>query len=180
MAVVAGTGKLTYREYAQLPEDGKRHEIIHGAHCVSPAPSVDHQRCAWRLAQVFADAFERSGKGEVLFAPVDVELTATDVVQPDFVVVLSERASILKPSRIVGAPDLVAEIVSPSNREYDTVHKLELYDRTGVGEYWIVDPDAQRVTVHGRSGAHLAEVDSGRDTVRSPLAGSKVAIRTIW
>ena len=110
-------------------------------------------------------SFERPGKGEVLFAPVDVELTENDIVQPDFVVVLSERASIIEPSRIVGAPDLVVEIVSPSSRDHDTVSKLALYERTGVGEYWIVDRDAERLTVYSRSGARFAAVDAGRDAV---------------
>ena len=162
MAIVAGTSRLTYQEYAQFPDDGKRHEIIDGAHYVSPAPSVNHQRCAWRLVDVLAAVFERTGKGEVLFAPVDVELTENDIVQPDFVVVLSERASIIEPSRIVGAPDLVVEIVSPSSRDHDTVRKLALYERTGVGEYWIVDRDAERLTVYSRSGARFAAVDAGR------------------
>ena len=180
MEVLAGTRRLTYQEYAQLPEDGKRHEIIDGAHYVSGAPSVDHQRCAWRLVEVLAAVFERTGRGEVLFAPVDVELTATDVVQPDFVVVLAEHASIVEPSRIVGAPGLVVEIVSPSSRDHDTVRKLDLYERTGVGEYWIVDPEAERVSVYSRSGVRLAEVDAGRDAVRSPLAGRTVPMRTIW
>ena len=180
MAIVAGTSRLTYQEYAQFPDDGKRHEIIDGAHYVSPAPSVNHQRCAWRLVDVLAAVFERPGKGEVLFAPVDVELTENDIVQPDFVVVLSERASIIEPSRIVGAPDLVVEIVSPSSRDHDTVHKLALYERTGVGEYWIVDRDAERLTVYSRSGARFAAVDAGRDAVHSPLAGSTASIQTIW
>ena len=134
----------------------------------------------WRLVEVLAAVFDRTGRREVLFAPVDVELTATDVVQPDFVVVLAEHDSIVEPSRIVGAPDLVVEIVSPSRQEHDTVRKLDLYERTGVADYWIVDPEAERVTVYGRSGARLAEVDAGRDAVRSPLAGRTVPMRTIW
>ena len=176
MAIVAGTSRLTYQEYAQFPDDGKRHEIIDGAHYVSPAPSVNHQRCAWRLVDVLAAVFERPGKGEVLFAPVDVELTENDIVQPDFVVVLSERASIIEPSRIVGAPDLVVEIVSPSSRDHDTVRKLALYERTGVGEYWIVDRDAERLTVYSRSGAALrrSRTPGGtRCTRRSPAARSR-------
>ena len=76
----------------------------------------------------------------------------------------------MEPSRIVGAPDLVVEIVPPSSQDHDTVRKLDLYERTGVGDSWIVDPEAQRVTVYGRCGARLAEVDAGRDAVRSPAA----------
>ncbi len=102
------------------------------------------------------------------------------MVQPDLIVVFAEHESIVTRSRIVGAPDLLVEIVSPSNRRHDTVLKLELYRRAGVGEYWIVDPEERRMTVYARSPEGLTELDAGHDEVTSPLAGGSVAIRHLW
>ena len=179
VVVVAGKCKLTYEEYALLPDDRNRHEIIDGDHYVSPAPFIYHQDLAARLYDLLREAFVATGRGRVLFAPVDVELTVTDIVQPDLIVVLAEHESIVTPSRIVGAPDLVVEIVSPSSRRHDTVLKLGLYRRAGVGEYWIVDPEARRLTVYARSPEGLTEFAAGRNEVTSPLAG-EVLIRRIW
>lgn len=178
--VVAGKRKLTYEEYALLPDDRNRHEIIDGDHYVSPAPLIYHQELAARLYELLRATFAATGRGRVLFAPVDVELSVADIVQPDLIVVLTERQSIVTQSRIVGAPDLLVEIVSPSSRRHDTVLKLELYRRAGVGEYWIVDPEARRLTVYARSPDGLTERGAGHDRVTSPLAGGPVAIRHLW
>ena len=178
--VVTGKRKLTYEEYALLPDDRNRHEIIDGDHYVSPAPLIYHQDLAARLYEILRAAFVTTGRGRVLFAPVDVELTVTDIVQPDLIVVLAEHGSIVTRSRIIGAPDLLVEIVSPSNRRHDTVLKLDLYRRAGVGEYWIVDPEARRMTVYARSPDGLTEHDAGGGRVTSPLAGGPVEIGRIW
>ena len=178
--VVAGKRKLTYAEYELIPEDRNRHEIIDGEHYVSPAPNIYHQELAARLYELLRTMFGSTGKGRVLFAPVDVELTETDIVQPDLLVVLAEHDSIVTRTRIIGSPDLVVEILSPSNPQADTVLKLEMYRRAGVGEYWIVDPDRRRVTVYARSEESLTELESGHGEVTSPLAGGSVSLKRIW
>ena len=177
--VVAGKRKLTYTEYALIPEDRNRHEIIDGDHYVSPAPTIYHQELAARLYELLSTVFGSTGRGRVLFAPVDVELTEMDIVQPELVV-LAEHDSIVTRTRIIGSPDLLVEILSPSNPRHDTVLKLELYRRAGVGEYWTVDPEARRVTVYARSEEGLTELEPGHDEVTSPLAGGTVAIQQIW
>jgi Uma2 family endonuclease len=83
--------------------------------------------------------------GRVFAAPVDVELAPDTVVQPDIVVILSANLDRITPSRIIGAPDLVVEILSPGTAGYDRREKQDAYARSGVGEYWIVDPGAQTV-----------------------------------
>ncbi len=178
--VVAGKRKLTYTEYALIPEDRNRHEIIDGDHYVSPAPTIYHQELAARLYELLRTTFGSTGRGRVLFAPVDVELTETDIVQPDLLVVMAEHDSIVTRTRIIGAPDLLVEILSPSNPRHDTVLKLELYRRAGVGEYWIVDPEERQVTVYARSEQGLAELPAVHGEVTSPLVGGTVAIQQIW
>ena len=82
-----------------------------------------------------------SGRGEVFSAPLLVEFPGTeDRVQPDLLFVSSERRAIIGEKQIMGAPDLVVEILSPSTAHRDRGIKLDLYGRHGVRQYWIVDP----------------------------------------
>lgn len=78
--------------------------------------------------------------GQVIDSPIDLQLSDVDVVQPDLVVVLAENR-IITQTRIRGVPDLVIEILSPSNRKHNTELKKQLYEQFAVPEYWIVDPD---------------------------------------
>lgn len=90
----------------------------------------------------------RPGHGRLFFAPIGVEFPDTDEgVQPDILFVSTERLSIVTEDWIRGAPDLVIEILSPSTARRDRTVKRHLYERQGVAEYWIVDPDAKQVEV---------------------------------
>lgn len=136
---------LTYAEYALLPDDGRRHEVIQGDHYVNPAPSLYHQDVSRRIQFQLYRQIEEPERGLVYNAPVDLQLSDTDIVQPDLVVVLKSRRHILTPQKIKGTPDLVLEILSPSNPSHDTVLKRALYERSGVPEYWVVDPTEHQV-----------------------------------
>lgn len=136
---------LTYADYCSIPEDGLRHEIIGGEHFMTPVPELYHQALVVRFSAELLRRFERSGLGRVFASPVDVQLSDHDVVQPDIVVVLDARREILHRSRIIGAPDLVIEILSPSTRSRDCREKRQLYETHRVSEYWIVDPETRLV-----------------------------------
>ncbi len=138
-------GRWTYADYAALPDDGNRYEIIAGVLYMTPAPGTGHQSVSARLVTFLVTHVEFAGLGRVFAAPVDVELAPDTVVQPDIVVVLSANLDRITPSRIIGAPDLVVEILSPGTAGYDRREKQDAYARAGVGEYWIVDPGAQTV-----------------------------------
>ena len=112
---------------------------------MTPAPGTGHQSVSARLVTFLVTHVEFAGLGRVFAAPVDVELAPDTVVQPDIVVVLSANLDRITPSRIIGAPDLVVEILSPGTAGYDRREKQDAYARSGVGEYWIVDPGAQTV-----------------------------------
>ncbi|MFM8802477.1 MAG: Uma2 family endonuclease [Planctomycetia bacterium] len=137
--------KLDYRDYCCLPDDGRRHEIIDGDHYMTPAPSTTHQTVSKRLQYQFYTQIELAGLGVVFGAPVDVQLTDHDVVQPDLVVILKDRTRMITPAKIDGPPAHVVEILSPSTSSNDTTLKKHLYERAGVGEYWIADPDSRRL-----------------------------------
>jgi Uma2 family endonuclease len=143
----APQGQWTYSHYAALPDDGRRYEIIDGVLYMPPAPSYGHQSANNLFATYLTIHVQFTGLGRVLAAPFDVELAPNVVVQPDVIVVLAANQDIITPSRIIGAPDLVVEIASPGTATYDRSKKLPVYERAGVGEYWIVDPITQSVEV---------------------------------
>ncbi len=133
--------KLTYDDYVLFPEDGRRHELVDGEHIVNPAPDTYHQKVSRKIQFQLFRQIEEGGLGEVYNAPTDLQFTEIDVVQPDLIVVLAARTRIITPKKIKGVPDLVVEIISPSTERNDRNLKKGLYERAGVPEYWIVDPE---------------------------------------
>ena len=113
------TTKLTYEDYVLIPDDGRRHEIIDGEHYVNPAPNARHQRVLLRLAVALHNHIEPKQLGEVFVAPFDVVMSSFDVVQPDILFITAEHAAVITDKNLQGTPDLVVEILSPSNRQYD-------------------------------------------------------------
>lgn len=140
-------GHWTYADYAALTADNEWYEIVDGVLYMSPAPNISHQRASTRFMIYLGQEIELASLGQVFHAPVDVELRPDFVVQPDVIVVLNDNLGIITPSHIVGAPDLVVEIASPSTAGYDRRTKQDAYAEAGVREYWIADASAQTVEV---------------------------------
>lgn len=160
------TRRLTYDDLRETPDDLNRYEIIDGELVVSPAPILDHQRVARHIFRLL-DHASMTASGEVFFAPVDVELDLHDVFEPDVLYVSAERRDIKRHGRIVGAPDLVVEVLSPSSGHRDRVQKLEVYARADVREYWLADPEARTLTIYANHGGTMSPVapdDEGRIT----------------
>ncbi|HZG75478.1 MAG TPA: Uma2 family endonuclease [Paenibacillus sp.] len=132
---------FTYDRYAAMPDDGNRYEIVDGAlELLSPGPSPMHQSIVGELAYRLKQTC--SAEYLIFCAPLDVILSATDVRQPDLVIVHRSRASVVTRRGIEGPPDLVAEVLSPGSRKRDKIGKMATYAKYGVPAYWIVDPDA--------------------------------------
>ena len=142
--------KWTYDDYALLPDDGKRYEVIRGELYMSAAPRPLHQRVITRLAFFLEGFLEESALGTAYVAPIDVILPGKpgDPVRPDILFVRQERMEIVGETRIEGAPDLAIEALSPSNLAHDRSLKYELYAQAGVPEYWIIDPHGQTAAIH--------------------------------
>lgn len=152
---------VTYADLATFPDDGLRREIIDGELIVSPAPRLRHQRLCGRLHLMFGNHIASHGGGEVFFAPADVIFSGINVVEPDLLFVSDDQLEILTEMNVQGAPALVIETVS--DPRLDRVRKRDLYARFGVPEYWVVDPDADRVEVH-----RLGEVSYGKPEIFEP------------
>ncbi len=140
-------GRWTYADYARLPDDGQRYEVLDGVLYMTPAPGTEHQGVSARLVTFLMLHVELQGQGRVFAAPTDVELAPGFVVQPDVLVISAARLHLITPSRISGPPDLVVEVTSPGTAGYDRREKQDAYARAGAPEYWIVDPHAQTVEV---------------------------------
>lgn len=137
----------TYADYAQLPE-GAPYELIAGDLVMAPSPSTRHQRILLRVAMSIQHYIDQKNNGEVFIAPMDVYLSEATTVQPDVLYIAGARREIIGAQRINGAPDVVAEIFSPSTGHRDVGIKKRLYEQHGVREYWTIDPETQAVEVH--------------------------------
>jgi len=169
--------RLTYDDFLLFPDDGKRHEIIDGVHYVTPSPNRRHQRLVGRLhLQVARHLEAHPGLGEVFLAPFDVVLSRFDVVEPDLLFIAGDQPEILTAQNVQGPPALVVEVLSKSTRKRDAQTKRRLFERTGVREYWLVDPELDTVQVFRPSPdgrlARVAELTAEDDDhLASPLLG---------
>ena len=167
--------RFRYEDYKSLPESTeKRYELLDGDLLMVPAPTTTHQRISRNLEVHLHEYCQRTDFGEVLDSPVDVVLgqaDAREVVQPDILLVVKERLSIIAEEEIRGAPDLVVEILSAGTKDRDRGYKKVLYGRYGVREYWIVDPAERTVEVHtwAQNGLKLRGSFTGDETVDSTL-----------
>jgi Uma2 family endonuclease len=135
------TGKLSYEEYLKGPEIKARYDIVDGEMIMAPKPTVAHQRLLGRCVALLHEFVPQRDLGEVLFAPSDVMIQREPLRtrQPDLIFVSNDRAVIME-EYIQSPPNLVAEILSPSNTRRDVEDKLSDYGRLGVEECWLVSP----------------------------------------
>lgn len=162
--------RLDYDDYVRFPDDGMRYEILDGVLAMSPSPSYFHQRAHRVLFAALANYTSEHG-GEVLSAPIDVILGPHTVLIPDIVFVAPGGSAQIEKKGIVGPPDLVVEILSPSTRSRDLGEKRDLYERAGIHAYWVVDLDAETVLVFRLSEGRYGEPArlTGDDAITSAL-----------
>ncbi|MCH8989603.1 MAG: Uma2 family endonuclease [Chloroflexi bacterium] len=165
--------KFTVHDYMSTPGD-KRYQLLDGEMILAPSPTDNHQRIVANLFRLL-DLFVSSELlGRVRLAPLDVVLSENDVVQPDVMFVSNARSEIITEANVQGAPDLVAEVISPGTAEFDRGYKRVLYARHGVREYWLVDPETESVEVMvlGAEGLQTHGVYGSSGELSSPLMES--------
>ncbi|OUM99290.1 MAG: hypothetical protein BAA02_09185 [Paenibacillaceae bacterium ZCTH02-B3] len=161
-------GGLTYDDYAAL-DDGNRYELVEGRlELMSPGPSVIHQLVSYELQRSIARTCEKDYV--ILYAPIDLILSDSEVRQPDILLVRRDRMHILSKRGVEGPPDLVVEILSPSTLKRDKIDKLKTYARFRIPEYWVLEPELGVLEQYVLQGERfeIVNIFHGDDLVTSP------------
>lgn len=164
----------TVEDFLSLGELSTPCQLVNGELIMSPAPTPYHQIVLGNLYELIKGS-SRKSSGTTLFAPVDLYIDSKNVFQPDLLYLSVERSGFLTKKGIEGPPDLIVEIISPSNSYMDRYEKKEAYQQFGVTEYWIVDPANKTLEIYNGSTwdkpwLYLANEGAVKSTVLSVLA----------
>lgn len=154
--------------FKMLPE-GTRCELINGIIYMSPAPLLNHQDTLLSLGSLMFNFVKRKKLGKIYVSPVDVYLNSKNAYQPDIIFVSEQNKGILKGDGIYGAPDLVVEILSPGTKNFDLTKKKTVYEKSGVKEYWAIDPVSKICTGYKLVGTKFNELPISKGKFHSPL-----------
>ncbi len=179
----ASSVKFTYADLLHFPDDGKRREIIDGELYVTPSPNTKHQTVSMNLSGLLWNYIQQHPIGQVFAAPFDTVFSEFDVVEPDLLYIARERLEVSTRNNVRGAPDLVVEILSPGTRRTDELVKPKLFERFGVREYWVVDPELNTIKISRLSGTafvHAAELGAGDSLTTPLLPGFSVSLTDVF
>ncbi|MBI2875407.1 MAG: Uma2 family endonuclease [Candidatus Tectomicrobia bacterium] len=168
-------GQWTYEDFLRLPDEGIRYEIIDGVLYMTNAPDFQHQYAVVQMVIAIGNFVRAGSLGLVLTAPIEVHLPGiSQPVQPDVLLVAQARREIVKAQFIEGAPDLIAEVLSPSTILLDRKVKFDAYERAGVREYWVANPKLHSIEVYSLiSGEYALHGEYGPgERLTSPLLPS--------
>jgi Uma2 family endonuclease len=156
--------------YQLLPE-GTRVQLINNQFVISPGPSVKHQDLLLSIAKKIQQWTNNKKMGKVLIAPLDVHFDEKEVYQPDIIFISNEKSGIIFENAIYGSPDLIIELLSPSNAKFDLHEKKDIYEKRKVKEYWTVDSATKEVTGFELSAKGFKELPKAKGTIASKLLG---------
>lgn len=183
--------RISYEEYLRMPETNLRYEIVDGEMIMSPAPTSEHQWFIKNLIVKLDPFVNRKKLGVILPSPVDVLIRKSPLKtrQPDLLFLSAERTGItgraqLRDMPIIEVPpDIVVEVLSPSDRRGVLRNKLQDYIKIGVRECWLISPEAETAEVLKLSpeGAKRIHLFGAGDTLRSDaLPGFKMKVDDIF
>lgn len=161
---------ITVHDYMGMPEGPPYYQLIEGELYMSPSPNWRHQKVAQNIARMIENYLDTHARGRLFIAPLDVILTEINVYQPDVLFFTNERDSILGERCVEGAPDFVVEILSESTAHLDKI-KRKIYARTGVTEFWLVEPELKEIAVYNlrKDPDSPKATYRGKDSFVSPL-----------
>lgn len=152
MRIPEGKIVLTYDDYIEIPNDGRRYELLEGELTVTPAPNPEHQAASVNLIVVISQYIKLHDLGLLYHAPIDLILESTSVLKPDLLFIAKSRQNIITSRGVEGAPGLVIEILSPSTQRHDRITKAQIYARHKITWYWIADSEQRMLEVHRLEG----------------------------
>ncbi len=173
---------FTYKDYEKLPE-GAPYQLIGGELVMTPSPVPYHQILIGRIFLTLSEYTKENNAGSVILSPIDVYFSETDTYQPDIIFIGRDRLDIIGKKKIEGAPDFIIEILSPATAYYDLRAKKDVYEQSGVKEYWIVDPMQKSIEafVNKKGKFELAGSARSEGAVRSHiLKGLAVSLKEIF
>ena len=184
-AATTATTRLTYEEYLEEPETMSRFDIVDGEVIMSAGPHIYHQTISGNINEPVRRFARENELGRVWYAPVDVivQIAPLRVRQPDLLFISSEGAATIQDGRVHGGPDLVVEILSPSNSRRDIEAKLADYARIGVRECWLVAPEGRTVEtlqLDGGEWKRLAIRGVGENVETVELEGLELPVSDIF
>ncbi len=142
-------------------------------------PQIEHQRLIGRLFRIVDDL---KPDGEVLLSPIEVCLDNYNIAQPDLVWIAAKSACQIEALRLVGAPDLVIEVLSPATAKRDKTTKFRLYEQHGTREYWIIDPEYSQIEVwkRGENGFERQGIYTVSDTFEAAALSKPLEVTPIF
>ena len=164
---------MTVADLDCMPEDGNRYEVMEGELFVSRAPGLPHQVVSGNMFAAIWNYLNANPIGQVIATP-GVVFSEYDGVIPDIVFFTNERgAAIISGLRLIAAPDIVIEILSPGHENVarDRIAKRQLYAKHGVIEYWILDTENRTAELYRLNGGHLDLTSTlqDQDQITTPL-----------
>ena len=161
---------FTAADYQEMPDDGRRYQLVEGELFKAPAPNTFHQFVQKNLLRILDTYLLQHPVGTVLGSPCDIYLDDLNVLQPDLLYVTSEHAARIHDDGIHGAPDLAIEILSPSSAALDR-RKRGLLAKAGTVEFWQVDPALRQIQrfVFAENAAKPVALIDEPETFISPL-----------
>lgn len=171
--------RMSAAEFEALPESNLPTELIEGELVVRGTPKLIHQRIVGRIFRLLSSVVP---DGEVFIAPVSVRFDDENYYQPDVLWVAAESACQVTDDGLNGPPDLVVEVLSPGTAQVDRGVKFQVYQRSGVREYWIVEPELAFIEVWQSQNGVLVQhgVYGADDTLQSPVLGQGIALNSVF
>lgn len=166
--------KTMLEVWKTLPE-GTLCQLINNKLIMSPAPNIRHQEVLNEINIEISFFLRKNQIGKVLIAPTDVRFSNQNILQPDILFIKNENLYKVKEKRLEGAPDLVIEVLSPSTSQWDYEEKKLIYERFGVGEYFIVDPGSKSVDSYFLKDGVYEEQKSFTGKINSKILGTKIS-----
>jgi Uma2 family endonuclease len=175
--------RMTATEYWEAAPDDQKAELINGVMVMAPAPLDIHEKLQLFLLTLIRTYVEEHNLGEVRGSRTGVELTIDEVYQPDVLFVTQDQLGVIRRHGVVGAPDLVIEILSASTAAYDRGDKRRTYEHAGVRELWLIDPYGPAGTefYHLIEGRFLPVVPDAQGILRSiAVPGFWIDVTWLW